>query len=329
MISAIIPIINEDPNLLIEVLHNITSGCHPSDLEVILYNDGSVNHDGSFASLHNLKFPIRIKKYLKIIDSTQNSGVGYAFDRGVEVAEGDIVVLMGADVFPQEGWFYDVKYATEDDELGCSCSVGLQPDNYDINKPGMQSRYGATISWTMTTDDLPKSSPMKNDPDYREIIGCRWAGKKSNEPYEIDAVYGAFYFCKREFYQKIHGFDTIVGKHLHGHAFWGHLEAMLSLKVRVYGGKCMMYPNIRAGHVFGRLNIDNFDSHRAVRMDYHYWNRLWIAHTMLDDELRDECLNHLIHCLNLSQAQVWIKQNWSAVRAIRERNEREGKLISK
>jgi len=236
---------------------------------------------------------------------------------------------MGSDVLPEKGWYAKVINSCEDNTLNSCCSVGVQSNNLDINKEGAVSRYGASITWTLVHADLPKNSPFKDNLDYREIIGCRWASKQSDEPYELDAVYGAYYWCKKEFYQKIHGFDTEVNNHFHGFSMWGHLEAMISIKTKVYNGRCIMHPNIRAGHIFARINQDNVDSHRSVREDFHYWNRLWIAHTMLSDELRDECLNHLKHCLNLSQAQVWVKHHWKEIQAVRERNKREGKLVLK
>jgi hypothetical protein len=256
--------------------------------------------------------------------------VGYGIDRCVKDASGDIIVISGADIYPERGkWLKSLKNALKSNEMGCACSVGLQPGNYDIAQEGLYHRYGATITWTMTVDDLPKNSELRKDPNYREIIGCRWANKKSDEPYEIDAVYGAFYFTTREFYERMHGFDTVAGEQFRGFRMWGHLEAMLSLKARVYGGKCMMYPNIKVGHVFQRINIDNISKVRSIREDWHWWNKLWIVHTMLDNPLKEECLNHLNFSHNLSVAQVWIRQNWDAVQSIRKRNKREGKLISR
>jgi glycosyltransferase involved in cell wall biosynthesis len=328
-ISAVIPVRNESIDLLTLTISNLTEGISPDDLEVVVVNDGSIYPDGTHQSLEKDLSFLKEGRNLKFIDNKEQYGVGYCFDRGTELALGDTIVLMGSDTLPEaRKWFVDVLSAVKDEEMGCCCSVGLNNGNFDINKEGCVSRYGASISWTMTHEDLPKTSPLRNDPNYREIIGCRWASKKSDEPYEIEAIYGAWYFCKKEFYQKIGGFDTKPNNHFHGHSFWGHLESLLSLKVRVYNGRCMMYPNIRVGHIFGRIDQNNVNEHRAVREDFHYWNRLWIAHTLLSDELRDKCLNHLLPCLCLSQAQVWIKHHWKGVKEVRERNILNGKLIS-
>ena len=331
MISCIIPCKNESIELLTLVITNLTEGISPDDLELVVVNDGSEYPDGTFQSLAKDLSSLKEGRNIKFLDRKEQYGVGYSFDRGVEIASGDTIVLMGGDVFPEKvKWFYDVLHACRDKEIGCCTSVGLQPNQYDIDKEGMVSRYGARLLWTLLEKDLAKSSPLKGNKDYREVIGAMWAGKKSDEPYEIDCLMGAYYWCNKSFYNEIHGFDTKEGSHFHGAAYWGHLESHLSLKARVYGGKCVVYPNIRVGHVFQRVDDENIYEHRAIREDFHYWNRLWIIYTLLDDDLRNKCLAHLDEepCLNLSQASVYIRHHWNDVKNTRKRNQREGKLIS-
>jgi hypothetical protein len=238
-----------------------------------------------------------------------------------------MIVLAGADTFAQRSWFYDVKTLVKDDILGCGVSIGLQPGNYDINQDGLYARYGAKILWTMNYEDLPKLSPLRKYPDYRDIVEPKWMPKQSDEPYEIPCVYGAFYWLTKEFYQKIHGWDTEEGKHFRGAMLWGNLECHLSVKAKVYGGKSMLYPDFKVGHVFGKF--DDVYKVRSVRNDIKYWNKLFMCHTLLDDDFRDEILAFPHHSLNLSQAKAYIKQNWDYIQEIRQRNIKEGKLISR
>jgi glycosyltransferase involved in cell wall biosynthesis len=326
--SVIIPALNEPEDSLIEVLHNLTAGVHPSEMEIIIVNDGSINPNGSPKLLTDYNFPLRIKQYLRFRENMKRYGVGYSFDRGVEQAQGDILVLSGADILPERGsWLKHVISIVKNNEIGCGCSVGLQPDNYDINKEGLYLRYGAKILYTLYADDLPKDSPLRKIPDYRDILECKWMPKLADEPYDIPSVYGAFYWMKKEDYLRMRGFDTVEGKEWAGHRYWGCLESHLSLKARVYGIKCMIYPDFRVGHTFGRIS----DGDRAFRLDYKYWNKLWVAHTLLSKELRDECVAHLSANpnLNFNLAQSYIRQNWVIVQEVRERNIREGNLIKK
>jgi glycosyltransferase involved in cell wall biosynthesis len=326
MISAIIPVLNEPEDTLIETLHHLTHGCPVDDLEVILVNDGSVNDDGSRRLLESYDFPSRIKQYLKFIDNGRRHGVGYSMDRGSEVATGDILVLMGGDIIVGRSWLYDVKNMAKQGEIGCCCSVGLSPGNYDIEKADLYHRYGAKLLYTIGVDDLPKNSPLRKDPNYRDILGGQFQPKKADEPYEISCLMGAFYWMKREDYVRIHGFDTEKGREYIGHRYYGALEPYLSLKAEVYGMKLRVYPDFKVGHTFSR--IEDIYTARSLREDYVFWNKLLIAYTMLEDSLKDKCLNFLRPCLNLSQAQNYIKKNWDVVQRLRNRNIAEGKLVS-
>jgi glycosyltransferase involved in cell wall biosynthesis len=321
--SVVIPIKNEDEAQVFAVIENLVFGMKHDDIEIIIVNDGSINSDGTFRPINHQNIPWT---NLKIIDNTKNFGVGYSFDRGVELAEGDILVLMGADIFTMHGW-EKIKNLVKPNEIGCACSVGLNPQNYDINKKGAYRRYGADILYTMTVDDLPKKSELRRYPDHKDILESKWLPKKSDMPYEIPCAYGAFYWMTKEFYNKIGGWDTKENVRFSGHIAWGGLEAHLSLKARVYEGKCMMYPDIETGHIFAK--IVDMSTVRSVRQDYKYWNKLWIAHTLLDDELRDKVINFIPPNRNINLARAHIRNNWAHVQEVREKNRREGKLISK
>ena len=323
MISALIPVHNEDKTQLAVVINNLTAEFDFDELEIIIVNDGSCNPDGTFNPITYWDFPWT---NVQIINNTRQQGVGYSFDRAAEVAHGETLVIMGADTFAMPLWAKTL-WTLQDNEIGCGCNVGLQPGNHDITREGLYRRYGAKILYTLTVDDLPKHSELRKDPDYRDIIESKWLPKQGDEPYEIPCVYGAFYFMKREFYDRIGGWDTQEGVPYRGHKMWGALEAHLSLKARVYGGKCMMYPALEVGHIFGR--IDDIFAVRAIREDCKYWNKLFIAHTLLDDELRDEVISFMPPSRNWNLAQMWVRKNWDTIAEVRQKNISQGKLISR
>lgn len=321
MVSVIIPCLNEDNNSLYRTIEAISDGYSGFDMEIIVINDGSVNSDGTpkIYSCDDFAYDNTIA-----INRPKRFGVGAAFDLGVKYASGDTIVLCGADIYPERGkWLTDVLNAVKEDEIGSACSVGLNPLCYDINEEGLYQRYGAKILYTMTEADLPKTSPIlqsmkrHGETEYRDILEAKWLSKQSDDPYEIPCVYGAFYWMKRDQYLRMGGFDG-------QHKYWGGLEAWLSLKARCYGIKPTMYPHIKVGHVFGRLG----EGSRADRLDYKYWNKLFVAHTLLDDKLRDKVIAHMPHSLNWSLAQVMVKQNWSMIQETRQKNRKNGKLIS-
>lgn len=325
MISVCIPCLNESDEDIARVVENLTYGYSPSDIEVILYNDGSMHDDATFRLLKSPQW-----ENCQIIGHPKRHGVGYGLDMCVKYALGDTIMILGSDVYVERGkWLQQVKNTLKPKEIGCASSTGLQPDSLDMNKEGLTTRYGSELLYKMTIDDLPPESPLREDSNYRDILNGRWISKKSDEPYEISSLMGAQYWMSREFYLKIGGFDTKEGETFRGHIYYGHLEPFLSLKARVYGGRCVMYPNIRSGHVFARITEANSDKYRAIREDYRWWNALWIAHTMLSDDFRDELINFPHHSLNFSTAQAYIRRNWDVVQEVRQRNIEQGKLISR
>lgn len=322
-ISVCIPAHNEG-DLLKSVLSNLITTAGTEDFEIIIFNDGSKDSSCRFQ-------PIKIDtqfRNLRITNSPIQYGVGYAIDRAVEQASGDIVVIMGADVMTDFGWMQSITEAVALNvgDIGCAACVGISPDNMDMHREGRKIRYGADMLVQMDFNDLPKGTQENLKAhkrySYTDLFRAKWRwGKDSDEPYEIPCLLGAFYFCKKEFYQKIHGFDTEAHKRYQGHMLYGHLEPYLSLKTWLYGGKCMMFPNIETAHCFGR--VDKRHRNRAMKPSYSVWNALWIAYTMCDAELRDYLIDWLDSELALNRAKTYVRHNMESLLKIRERNERE------
>ena len=323
MVSVCIPAHNEG-DLLKSVLSNLITTAETEDFEIILFNDGSKDSSCRFQ-------PLKIKtdfRNLRIENSPIQYGVGYGIDRAVECATNDFIVIMGADIITDYGWLKSVVNAlkTHPDTIGCSACVGISPKNMDMHREGRKIRYGADMLVQMDFNDLPKGTQENlirhKRYSYTDLFRAKWRwGKDSDEPYEIPCLLGAFYFCKKEFYQKIHGFDTEAHKRYQGHMNWGHLEPFLSLKAYLYGGSCKVFPNIETGHIFGRITKRH--RNRAMKPSYSVWNALWIAYTMCDAELRDYLINWLDSELALNRAKTYVRKNMESLLKVRERNKEE------
>ena len=323
MISVCIPAHNEGA-LLTEVLLNLINTAKTWEFEIIIFNDGSTNDVCRFQPL-NIS---RVFENVKVINSPIQYGVGYAIDRAVEEASGDIIVIMGADVFPDDGWIQSITEAVESNvgDIVCTACVGISPDNMDMHREGRKIRYGADMLVQMDFDDLPKATQdnfiLHKKYSYTDLFRAKWRSiKKSDEPYEIPSLLGAFYACKRDFYLKIHGFDTEAHKRFHGHMDYAHLESMLSLKAYLYGGSCKMFPNIETAHIFGRA--DKRHRTRAHKASIYAWNALWIAYTMCDAELRDYLIDWLDSTLAFNRAKTYVRKNIESLLKVRERNKEE------
>jgi hypothetical protein len=184
-------------------------------------------------------------------------------------------------------------------------------------------RYGAELLFTVDENDLPtESSLRKRKGGYTSLFKAKWMnGKLSDEPYEIPCILGAFYFTSKDYYNKIHGWDTEAGKRYCGHHQWGSLEPYISLKSWLVGGGCTLYPDIEAGHVFSRIDKQHRFSKGVRSAEWMWWNSLFMAGTMiLDDRLRLRLYNYVNPELNLNVARKMIMQHNDTILRIRERN---------
>ena len=313
MISIIIPYKN-DTEELPKVLGHLLKDS--SDFEIIVVNDGSLNHFGKFVPLE-VDYP-----NVRVINYSKSFGVGYAFDRGTEASSNDIIILMGADVFPKEGWYEKVieSVNSNPESIGCAVCVG--------DKPPYRKYYGADMMVTYGVDDLPPKSKLRGRKGgFTDLFRGKWASKKGDDPYEISCLMGAFYFTTKKWYQHIGGFDTEVNNRYCGHRVWGHLEPLLSLKAYLCGGNCRLYPDIEATHLFNRVNKENKYAKGGRSAEWFHWNSLWILETMvLNESLRNRIEDFKTPELNWNVAKKMIRDHWDTVEMCRERNRVEFKI---
>ena len=154
-ISVFIPAHNEG-DLLKLVLSNLITTAGTDDFEIVIFNDGSKDSSCRFE-------PLRIDtqfRNLRITNSPIQYGVGYALDRAIEEASGDVVVIMGSDVMTDFGWIQSITEAVESNvgDIVCTACVGISPDNMDMHREGRKIRYGADMLVQMDFDDLPKAT---------------------------------------------------------------------------------------------------------------------------------------------------------------------------
>ena len=317
MISIVIPVKNEQ-EYLDKVIENLLNSAPPKSLDIIIVNDGSVSSDGKFKPIE-LNYPDT-----RVINYRQSLGVGHAFDRGIAQARYETIILMGSDVFPRKDFYYKVEEAVKSNPntLGCAVCIGIKPDRLDLDDPRNNKRYGADLLFKVTVDDLPDNSPLKANKNYRSIFKGKWtSGKRSNSPYEIGCLMGAFYFTSKGYYNKLGGWDTQPGKRYCGHRTYGLLEPYISLKSWLVGGGCTLYPDIEAGHIFGRVDRKNRWKKGGRGMDAQWWNAIFMLETMiLDSSYRQELYDFIYPDLCYNLAHRDISRNYETVFKIREEN---------
>lgn len=303
-VSVIIPYLDDFQTLSIampHLLHDIPVG----EGEIIIIDNGS---------WVPLWFPEDPR--IRIIRRSRNIGVGGAFNLGSQLAKAARIVIMGADVIPQEGWFNRVVETLDNNPSTIFNSVGSSfSDDREPFTGNPAKRYGAFLLYKVRKQDLPSSSNLHNDPKFSRILQAKWNYREpeGEEFAEIGCLLGAFYWMHKEDYEKINGWN--------GHRMWGNLEPFLSIKARAHGMKIMVDKKLEAAHYYGR-------SVSARRQDLWYYNMLFMAHTMFSDALRDDLVEYLrygdretkIEKLNVNQARVMIKRHHGLVQAERDYN---------
>jgi glycosyltransferase involved in cell wall biosynthesis len=324
-ISIIIPFKNEWDELSGVLEHLIRTGVEDYSLmEIIVVNDGSVWGSGKFRPIDGIDHPS-----VRVLNFPRSMGVGASFDRGVENSTSDIIVLMGCDVFPHEGWYSKVIEAVTNNPntLGCAVCVGDKPTKDKDGNEVYTKYYGADLLFTMGEDDLPlKSKLRERRGGYTNLFKGKWKSKESDVPYEIPCLMGAMYFTSRAYYNQIHGWDTERGNKFCGHKTWGHTEPYISLKSWFHGGGCTLYPDISVTHGFNRVDGHHRHAKGGRGADDMWWNKLFMLETMiLTPSLHNKIEDFPHPELNMGVARKWIQQNRATVDRIRERNRLEFK----
>jgi glycosyltransferase involved in cell wall biosynthesis len=93
-LSIVVPAYNEEANipLLIDEVHQALAG-HSIDYELVIVDDGS--RDNTFAVLQERA---RADKRLSVIQLRRNFGQSAAMQAGIDAAQGNVIVLMDADL---------------------------------------------------------------------------------------------------------------------------------------------------------------------------------------------------------------------------------------
>jgi len=268
MLSIIIPYHNEGVKFIMETLDSLISTIDISDYEIIIIDD----HSDEKLLLDNYES-------VKVIRHDVHRGVGAAFDSGVKLAKYPRLFLMGSDIrFLNNQWASKIVKSIDDNQkslIAVTC-VGINKDNMDPSKGKHLRRNGATI---LMFHDHKNDS--KKDKTFRNIIEAKWlpVDNSRTEAYEIPCILGASYGVSKEWYEYIDGFA--------GHKTWGTLEPYISLKSWLFGGNCILEPNIATAHIFKAKGTHSIPPCHMI------YNKLLVASLLFDEKDRDRLIDFL------------------------------------
>ncbi len=176
-----------------QCLESIERCRHQHALEVVVVDNAS--HDGTVPLLAPL-FP-----WVEFIALSENIGFGRANNIGIERARGRYTLILNPDTIISEDTIATmIGYMDEHPEVGiCGCKV-LNPDGTFQ----AQCRRGFPTPWVAFTKLFGLQALF---PRSRLFAQYNQSYRSPDETYYVDAVIGAFMFCRTEQLRAIGGFD--------------------------------------------------------------------------------------------------------------------------
>jgi GT2 family glycosyltransferase len=210
--TVVIPTFEAWP-LLAEALEHLAAQTVAHDLVVV--DNGSTDRT---VELIAERFP-----GVRVVALDENLGFGRAVNRGVEVVETDVIVLVNNDVLCPPDFLAHVLAPFDDDAVGMVAGVLLQHD-----RPTLVDSAGIELDTTLRSWDMLWNRPVE------ELVGAA-------EP--VGPCGGAAAYRTAAF-REVGGFDDAF------FAYWEDVD--LALRLRLAGHRCVRAPNARALHKHGQ-----------------------------------------------------------------------------
>jgi len=276
-ITIIMPFLNEEEEA-VRTVESIYQTAPEEIFDIVAIDDCSEN-------LSNLdKFG-----NIRYIRNKERIGVDGSRQLDIDMAQTPYVFVIDAHMrFKDDQWLQRVIECLErePETAWCTTCVGLGYGTMDMNKH-KGKYYGANMLFVDSEANAQRPA--------REVLEPKWAPKKDEVEYEIPCILGANYGFSKKWLEHING--------LRGLKMWGSSEPFLSLKTWMAGGKCKIRTDIEIGHKF-RSNAPY-----VTQVSSLVYNKIFLAKTILPQDLGDKLINHLPQDRNFRTAMAMINNN--------------------
>ncbi|MEN5231839.1 glycosyltransferase [Sphingobacterium faecium] len=256
-LTIIIPFLNEGievENTVSSILE--TSTTNPS---IILINDFS--DDGYDYDVLSSR-----SKSILLINHEKRYGVANSRNEGVKICDTEYFLLLDAHMrFYEEGWDRKLISHLEENQnsLLCSQTKFLMKDiNGSVINTEENFSYGAYI------DDINKLNILWNKFDTNPL----------NNIIETPCILGAAYACSKIFWNHMRGLNGLLS--------YGLDEQLLSIKVWLAGGKCLLIKDWVVGHIYR----DSFPY--SIPNKNFLYNKLYLAELLFPVNIKQEVFHY-------------------------------------
>lgn len=242
--------------------------CYPNYEIIVVDNDSK---DESLSYLKSLDLPI------KIIENKTNESFSKANNKGVEIANGEYIVLLNNDMEPVYGWLNHMMQSyLKSPDIGIVGAKLIFP-----------FREGDSTSLTTQNEGI-KFMELNGFYDEEDGYVVPYNIKEGNvfkedREREIGSVLGASLLIKKELYEKLGGLDDRF--------FYNYEDIDLCFKAIDEGYKVIYNPDAQLYHYYQATRKDAFDlSPNDLRNRfylYRKWNK-WISEKLFVDKLNND-----------------------------------------
>lgn len=250
--SIIICYYNEAPSALLRTIHTVIERS-PNHLlrEIIVVDDFS--HDEY--SRDKMKSLIR-SDLVNFVRTTKREGLIRARLFGADLAKGDALIFLDSHVEANIGWLEPLLEAVQENSTTIACPmIDLINAETLIYSSSPMVKGGLNWALNFKWDSVPSEALRSYDDFIR--------------PIESPTMAGGLYAIKRDFFYQLGTYDS-------GMDLWGGENVELSLRAWMCGGRILILPCSRLGHIFRKkrpygLEPDQPDSllvnsHRAAKV---------------------------------------------------------------
>ena len=250
--SIIICYYNEAPSALLRTINTVLERSPKQLIEqIIVVDDFSQREYG-----HNVIRPLISDQMVTIVQTKKREGLIRARLFGVEFARGDVLIFLDSHVEANTGWLEPLMEAIQENQTTIACPmIDLINAETLIYSASPMVKGGLNWALNFKWDSVP-SDKLRTYDDFIKPI---------NSP----TMAGGLYAIHKDFFNHLGTYDS-------GMDLWGGENVELSLRTWMCGGRILILPCSRLGHIFRKKRPYGpepdqpdsllYNSHRSARV---------------------------------------------------------------
>ncbi|CAG7836284.1 unnamed protein product [Allacma fusca] len=229
--SVIICFYNEEYHALLRTVHSVLERSNPNSLHEILLIDDFSDHENLHYEIANYakkNLPVKVT----VLKTPNRAGLIRARIFGARHATGDVLVFLDSHVEPNVNWLDPLLAPIKEDRKTVTTPIIdiINADTFAYTRSPLVKggfNWGLHFRW----DNVPRSLLKTRDDFVRPIVSPTMAG--------------GLFAIKKDYFIELGEYDD-------GMEVWGGENVELSFRLWCCGGRLVIIPCSRVGHVFRR-----------------------------------------------------------------------------